>query len=119
MKANPHAELLAAVVGEGLGIECVSAAEVRRARDIGGRGVPILFTPNFCPIDEYAAAAAADAEIVVDGPEVLDSAPTVFRGRSIGLRIDPGGGRGHHEKVTTAGPQSQVRLRGRRCGCRA
>jgi diaminopimelate decarboxylase/aspartate kinase len=65
--------------------------------------VPVLFTPNFCPLDEYAEAFRAGAEVVVDGPEALRARPELFEGREIGVRIDPGRGLGHHEKVRTAG----------------
>ncbi len=103
MKANPHPRILQAVAEAGLGIECVSAAEVRRAREVVGRTVPILFTPNFCPIAEYGEALAAGAEVVVDGPEALLAEPRLFAGSRIGARFDPGRGAGHHQKVRTAG----------------
>jgi len=104
MKANPHPAILRALAGEGVAIECVSLAEVRRAREVVGASVAILFTPNFCPPDEYAAARAEGAEVTVDGPETLDLAPDAFRDADIAVRLDPGGGLGHHEKVRTAGP---------------
>lgn len=103
MKANAHRRVLEATIGAGLGIECVSAAEVRLAREVSRGRAPILFTPNFCPIDEYSEAFVAGAEVVVDGPEVLRARPKLFEGREIGVRIDPGRGLGHHEKVRTAG----------------
>jgi diaminopimelate decarboxylase/aspartate kinase len=103
MKANPHPAVLEAVTGAGLGLECVSAAEVRRAREVVGAAVPLLFTPNFCPVEEYALALELGAEVTVDGPDVLAQAPGTFAGTEIGVRVDPGGGLGHHEKVRTAG----------------
>lgn len=107
LKANPHPALLAAVVAEGLALECVSAAEVRRARQVAGPDVPLLFTPNFCPLGEYAEAMAAGAEVVLDGPHLFAAAPETFRGAAVGLRVDPGRGLGHHEKVRTAGAQAK------------
>jgi diaminopimelate decarboxylase/aspartate kinase len=85
----------------------VSEAEVRHARRVLGRETPLLFTPNFCPMGEYSAALAAEAEVVVDGPEPLLQAPETFRGTTLGLRLDPGRGLGHHEKVRTAGGQAK------------
>lgn len=107
MKANPHPRILQVVAQEGFGIECVSAAEVARAREVLGGSVPLLFTPNFCPMEEYALALSAAAEVVLDGPEPLEQAPGLFRGLGIGVRIDPGSGHGHHEKVRTAGSQAK------------
>lgn len=111
LKANPHPAFLDAVVGEGFGLECVSAAEVRRARAVpspaGAGAVPLLFTPNFCPVEEYAEALAAGAEVVLDGAHLFAAAPDTFRGVAVGLRVDPGRGLGHHEKVRTAGAQSK------------
>jgi diaminopimelate decarboxylase/aspartate kinase len=107
MKANPHTRIVAALAEAGFGLECVSAAEVRRAREAAGTAVPLLFTPNFCPPEEYAVAFAAGAEVTVDGPHILRQEPDLFAGRAIGLRVDPGAGLGHHEKVRTAGAQAK------------
>ena len=107
MKANPHARILETIAAFGLGIECVSAAEVARAREVVGPNVPLLFTPNFCPMDEYASALEQGAELTVDGPEPLQRAGDLFRGVGIGVRIDPGRGLGHHVKVFTAGARAK------------
>jgi diaminopimelate decarboxylase/aspartate kinase len=107
MKANPHPAVLEAVAGEGFGLECVSLPEVERVRDVLGRDVPILFTPNFCPLPEYGAALAAGAEIVIDGPDVLDQGADLFAGTEVGLRLDPGFGKGHDTKVRTAGAHAK------------
>ncbi|HXV77248.1 MAG TPA: bifunctional aspartate kinase/diaminopimelate decarboxylase, partial [Candidatus Polarisedimenticolaceae bacterium] len=103
MKANAHERVLETVAAAGCGIECVSAPELCHARRVLGPQVALLFTPNFCPLDEFELAFATGAEVVVDGPETLVAAPASFGGREIGLRIDPGRGLGHHEKVRTAG----------------
>ena len=107
MKANSHPRILETVMREGLGIECVSAAEVLRAREVLGNDVPLLFTPNFCPMREYAIANEAGAELTIDGPEPFDLEAELFRGLRIGVRIDPGRGVGHHAKVFTAGARAK------------
>ena len=107
MKANPHPRILETVAAEGFGIECVSAAEIARAREVLGKSPAVLFTPNFCPPQEYATAFDAGAEVTIDGPQLLDQAPELFRGREIGLRVDPGSGLGHHQKVRTAGAHAK------------
>ena len=107
MKANPHEAILRALAAEGLGLECVSAAEVQLARALVGDAIPLLFTPNFCPMEEYRVALDAGAEVIVDGPEPLERQPDSFRGVAIGVRIDPGRGLGHHTKVWTAGARAK------------
>ena len=107
MKANPHPRILETVVGEGFGIECVSAAEVARVRELFGEAPSVLFTPNFCPVGEYASAFTAGAEVTIDGPHLLDQAPDLFREREIALRVDPGSGLGPHHKVRTAGAHAK------------
>ncbi len=103
IKANSHPDVLQAVADEGLGLECVSAAEVRHVRAEVGDAVPILFTPNFCPPAEYGEALALGAEVTVDGPHLLEQ----LAGHPVALRIDPGEGLGHHEKVRTAGAHAK------------
>ena len=51
--------------------------QILYVRDLFGPSVPILFTPNFCRIGEYAAAYDAGAEVTVDGPAVLLQSPEV------------------------------------------
>ncbi|MCB9676015.1 MAG: bifunctional aspartate kinase/diaminopimelate decarboxylase [Alphaproteobacteria bacterium] len=107
IKANPHPGILALVGAAGFGMECVSIGEVRRVREVLGSAAPILFTPNFCPVTEYAEALALGAEVTIDGPDVLALAPDTFRGAELALRVDPGAGAGHHEKVVTAGAHAK------------
>jgi len=107
VKANTHPRVLETIAAEGLGMECVSAAEVRRVREVLGDAVPVLFTPNFCPVDEYQQAFDLGAEVTIDGPDVLQQAPQLFAGQQLGLRIDPGRGMGHHESVRTAGAHAK------------
>jgi len=98
------------IAGEGVGLECVSAAEVRCAREHAGEETVLLFTPNFCPVLEYREAFNAGEEVVIDGAQVFDLDPDLFTGRSVGLRIDPGQGIGHHTKVVTAGAATKFGL---------
>jgi bifunctional diaminopimelate decarboxylase / aspartate kinase len=109
MKANPHAELLKLVHGEGLGIECVSRAEIERVLD----ALPtvdrqrILFTPNFAPRAEYEWAYAQGVRVTIDNLYALEAWAPVFRDREAFVRIDPGSGKGHHQHVRTAGAHSK------------
>ncbi len=110
MKANPHPAILEVLNAEGFGVECVSIQEVEAARAALGQEAPLLFTPNFCPVEEFGRAAALGAELTVDGPHLCREAPDLLRGRGVAVRLDPGWGAGHHEKVRTGGPGSKFGL---------
>jgi diaminopimelate decarboxylase/aspartate kinase len=67
----------------------------------------ILFTPNFAPRAEYEWALEEGVQVTLDNLHPLREWPEIFRERDIFVRVDPGRGRGHHEKVKTAGAQSK------------
>ncbi len=107
MKANPHPAIVETLAAEGFGIECVSIQEVVAARTRLGPNVPLLFTPNFCPVEEYGRAAELGAELTIDGPQLCEEAAELLRGRAVAVRLDPGWGAGHHDKVKTGGASSK------------
>lgn len=109
IKANPHAGILARMAAAGLSFECVSRGEVEHVL----KTVPeidrgrILFTPNFAPQSEYAFALAKGVWVTLDNLHPLRHWGTLFSGRQVFVRIDPGIGRGHHDHVKTAGTYSK------------
>ena len=109
LKANSRPELLQVIAEAGFGLECVSPAEL----DLAATLVPperLLFTPNFAPQVEYAAAFAHGARVTLDNLHPLQHWGETFRGREIILRVDLGAGRGHHDKVRTGGAGSKFGL---------
>ncbi|MCK7594961.1 bifunctional aspartate kinase/diaminopimelate decarboxylase [Pseudomarimonas salicorniae] len=112
IKANPHPGILRVLEAEGFGFECVSLGELRHVREAlpGLSPERILFTPSFAPVDEYAAALDGGVNVTVDNAALLRAAPGVFRGRRLLLRLDPGFGEGHHEKVRTGGREAKFGL---------
>lgn len=108
-KANDHAGVLARLCAAGLGVECVSGAEVAHAVAVAP-AAPRLFTPNFAPRVEYEAAYAAGAAVTVDAPYPLARWASTFAGREVLLRVDLGEGRGHHRHVRTAGGDAKFGL---------
>lgn len=112
VKANPHPAILETVRDAGLGFECVSAAEIRHLESVFGDLDPeeVLFTPNFAPRDEYAYALERGVRVTLDALHPLRHWAEMFRGREVLLRVDPGRGEGHHEKVRTAGGGSKFGL---------
>ena len=109
LKANPHAAILEALAGAGLGFECVSRAELERVQEAlpGIARERVLFTPNFAPKSEYLWALERGYRVTVDNLQVLRDWAPLFRDREIFLRLDATGGRGHHEKVRTGGRHSK------------
>lgn len=106
IKANAHPGLLRLIAEHGFGLECVSSGELAQARAVATDAV-LLYTSNFAPADELAHAAASDVFLTLDNLEPLVRHGAIFRDRDILLRIDPGYGRGHHDKVRTGGTNSK------------
>ena len=109
MKANNHGAVLDRVRAAGVGFECVSPGEIELVRTRFPDLDPseILFTPNFAPREEYRNALEAGVRTTLDSIEPLRLWPDIFRDREIFVRIDPGVGKGHHEKVRTAGSHAK------------
>ncbi len=105
IKANPHPDILRTLAAEGFGFECVSQGELAHVFAVLPELPPtrVLFTPSFAPRAEYAAARALGVHLTVDNTGVLQHWPELFRGQDLMLRLDPGFGSGHHEKVRTGG----------------
>ncbi|WP_254528860.1 diaminopimelate decarboxylase [Natrinema gelatinilyticum] len=106
LKANALGDVLAALREEGAGLECASAGEVRRALESGASGADVHYTavnPPARDLDWIVDAWADDLELTVTaGSEDTISrlADRGYDGR-LCLRVNPGIGAGHHEKVQT------------------
>jgi diaminopimelate decarboxylase len=105
-KANAARPLLGALADEGAGVECASAGEVRRALAAGVPGDRVRYTavnPPAGDLDSVVAAWEDGAALSV----TAGAADTVDRLADRGydgpllVRVTPGVGAGHHEKVVT------------------
>ncbi len=109
LKANWHPEIIKLFAEQGLGFECVSRGEVEHVL----KTVPsldkqrILFTPNFAPRAEYEWGVKQGIWVTLDNLHPLKAWPELFKDRDVFIRIDTGYGRGHHDKVRTAGVHSK------------
>lgn len=105
IKANNQRDILDRVYQSGFGFECVSPGEVALVRDTfpDMDRQRILFTPNFAPREEYAAALAAGIPTTIDNLYALQHWADLFDGEEIFLRVDPGYRKGHHRHVRTGG----------------
>src|SRR5690606_19990327 len=90
IKANPHPQILRALVEEGFGLECVSLGELRHVfATVPGIGpAQVLFTPSFAAHTEYAQALEMGVTVTVDNVELLRQRPETVRGRERWLRIE-------------------------------
>lgn len=109
VKANDHPDILRALAGEGLDLECVSVHEIEHvlAAVPGVRAERVLYTPNFAGRDEVARALDLGVHATVDNAATLDAWAEVWAGREVSVRVDPGVGKGHHDHVKTAGDASK------------
>ncbi|MEF8858318.1 MAG: diaminopimelate decarboxylase [Halolamina sp.] len=107
-KAHTGRTTLETVHDEGLDVECASAGEVRRALAAGVPGADVTYTavnPPAGDLDDFVDAWAENPGLTVTAgaADTLDRlADREFDGR-LRLRINPGVGAGHHEKVVTGG----------------
>lgn len=108
VKAHTGRAVLETVRDAGLDAECASAGELDRALAAGFSGDRLHYTAVNPPArDLEYAVGVADAEpdltITVGALDTLDRlADRGYDGR-VCLRVNPGVGAGHHEKVTTGG----------------
>ncbi|MEM7707769.1 MAG: bifunctional aspartate kinase/diaminopimelate decarboxylase [Pseudomonadota bacterium] len=109
MKANSNPEVLRELGSRGVGMECVSLAEVKRAlAEVPGLTPDrVLFTPNFAPREEYREGFELGVNVTVDNLFVLEQWGKAFAGQNVFVRLDPGSGLGHHKLVRTAGANSK------------
>jgi diaminopimelate decarboxylase/aspartate kinase len=109
MKANPHPAILTALHTADIGFETVSPGELARVHTLFP-DLPrdrLLFTPNFAPRGEYAAAFSRGVRVTLDNLHPLREWPELLQGSEVFLRVDTGEGAGHHVHVRTAGEESK------------
>jgi diaminopimelate decarboxylase len=105
-KANTARPVLQAVADEGAGVECASAGELARVLDAGVPAERVHYTAVNPPDRDLDIAVRLAAEhpgltITAGATDTLDRlAERGYSGR-ICLRVNPGVGAGHHEKVAT------------------
>jgi diaminopimelate decarboxylase len=106
VKANTSRPVLATIRETGIGAECAAAGEVQRALDAGFEGEAVRYTavnPPDRDLDLVVDHVAEGHDIVVTigAADTLDRlADRGFDGR-LCIRVNPGVGAGHHEKVST------------------
>ncbi|MWG35200.1 diaminopimelate decarboxylase [Halomarina oriensis] len=106
VKANTTRRVLETVADAGLGAECASAGEVRRALDAGFPAERVRYTAVNPPATDLDSVVdwwreGHDLTVTVGARDTLDAlAERGYDGR-LCVRVNPGVGAGHHAKVTT------------------
>ncbi|MDF9745607.1 diaminopimelate decarboxylase [Natrinema salsiterrestre] len=106
VKANALGDVLSTLREEGAGLECASAGEVQRALEAGASGSEVHYTavnPPAGDLDWIVDAWNEHPELTVTAgsEDTIDRlADRGYDGR-LCLRVNPGIGAGHHEKVRT------------------
>lgn len=94
-------------------VDAVSAGEVRRAMAAGykpGQAAhppEIVYTADIFDREALASVVEHDLHVNCGSPDMIDQYGERMPGRGITLRVNPGFGHGHSQKVNTGGAQSK------------
>lgn len=102
-KANTNLQLLRIVRSEGLSADAMSPGEMLLELEAGFPPEDILFVSNNVSVDEMRFAVDRHILVSLDSLSQLETFGRGFPGQRVALRINPGVGAGHHQKVITAG----------------
>lgn len=113
-KANTNPELLKIVRSEGLVVDAMSPGELMMNKKAGFTSEEILYVCNNVSPAELKNAVCNDLLISVDSlsqletlGKVMEENPNHAYSGKVMIRINPGKGAGHHQKVITAGKETK------------
>lgn len=106
-KANTNVELLKIVCSEGLDVDGMSPGEMYLEMKAGFTSDRITFIGNNVPRQELQFAVDRGIMVSVDSLSQLKLLGEINQGGSVCLRINPGIGAGHHDKVVTGGKKAK------------
>lgn len=106
-KANGNPHLLRIVREEGLLADAMSPGELAMLHQAGFSKACINVVSNNVSEDELKLAAESASHVSVDSLSQLERFGRVNPGGAVMVRLNPGIGAGHHEKVITAGKNTK------------
>jgi diaminopimelate decarboxylase len=106
-KANSNITLLKIICDEGFGMDAVSPAEIVIGLKAGLSPRQILFTCNNVSVEEFEFAVKYGIDVSVNSTGQLELFGQHFPGSRVAIRINPGFGTGHHQKVVTGGKKTK------------
>ncbi len=107
MKANSNPVLLKIASEEGLNCDAMSVGELKLLERVSFPYERIFFVPNNVSDEEMKYAMERGIMVSLDSLDQLDRFGTLFPGAECSVRVNPGIGAGHHEKVVTAGKHTK------------
>ncbi|MFW5812954.1 MAG: diaminopimelate decarboxylase [Fibrobacterota bacterium] len=106
-KANTNLKVLQIVREEGLTVDAMSPGELYLELQAGFSPQDIFFIPNNVSDDEFRYAIEEGVLVSVDSLSQLRRYGKLNPGGKVAVRMNPGIGAGHHEKVITAGTKTK------------
>ncbi|MDD4801552.1 MAG: diaminopimelate decarboxylase [Syntrophomonas sp.] len=106
-KANTNVELLKIIMSEDLDVDGMSPGEMYLEMKAGFTTDRITFIGNNVTQDELQFAVDHGILVSVDSLSQLHLLGKINRGGRVCLRINPGIGAGHHDKVITGGKKAK------------
>ena len=107
IKSNSNLTILKIALEEGLNADAMSANEVRLLLLAGYPSERIFFVPNNVGDEELIFAHENNIMTSLDSIDQVRRFGRLFPGSECAVRINPGVGAGHHEKVVTAGKKTK------------
>jgi diaminopimelate decarboxylase len=107
VKANTNLRILEIVREEGLFADAMSPGEIVFLEKAGFDTRQIFFVPNNVSADEILFAHDKKILTSFDSLSQLEMAGQLAPGSRVAIRINPGVGAGHHEKVVTGGKKTK------------
>lgn len=107
MKANSNLSILKIALEEGVNCDAMSVGEIRMLETAGFPVDRIFFVPNNVSEEEMRYAIKKGVKVSVDSLDQLEMYGRLNPGGEVSLRLNPGVGAGHHEKVVTGGKKTK------------
>lgn len=107
IKANSNLSILRMANEEGLNADAMSPGEIYVLKKAGFPSERIFYIPNNVSEEEMQYAIDEGVLLSVDSLSQLEMFGRLCPGGRLSVRLNPGVGAGHHEKVVTAGKKTK------------
>lgn len=107
IKANTNLNILKIALSEGLYADAMSVGEMTMLIKAGFPAEKIFFVSNNVAKEELQFAIDNNIMVSLDSLDQLELFGSINKGGKCAVRINPGVGAGHHEKVVTAGKKTK------------